>query len=145
MTTTIELLDAAKVAAGCTSDYQLAKRMGLTVQTISTWRRGKSTFDDTNAAKIAAILGREPCEVMALCAAERSKDAGNRARWLRAAALLAAAVLPPAAGASVDNNGALSRLLPVQTTDYAQFNVGESAENTAIPGSAYSTAPTPRR
>jgi len=103
MTTTIDLLDAAKVAAGCTSDYQLAKRMGLTVQTISTWRRGKSTFDDTNAAKIAAILGREPGEVMALCAAERAKEPDNRARWLRVAALLAAAVLPPAAGAAADN------------------------------------------
>lgn len=52
---------------------------------------------------IAEILGREPGEVMAICAAERAKDAGNRARWLRVAALLAASVLPPAAGAASHN------------------------------------------
>ena len=103
MTTTIELLDAAKRTAGCETDYSFAKRFGLTVQTISTWRRGKSTFDDTHAAMIAGILGREPGEVMAICAAERAKDPSNRNRWLRVAALLAASVLPPAAGAASHN------------------------------------------
>lgn len=121
MTTTIELLDAAKQAAGCTSDYQLAKKMGLTVQTISTWRRGKGTFDDSNAAKIAEILHREPGEIMALCQAERAKDTANRGRWLRVAALLAAAVLPPAAGAAFDNNPDSARIMRSQNANYAKY------------------------
>ncbi len=41
---------------------------------------------------------------MALCQAERAKNTSNRARWLRVAALLAASVLPPAHGATFDNN-----------------------------------------
>lgn len=121
MTNTVELLDAAKVAAGCGTDYQFAKRFQINLATVSGWRTGKRTLDDDHAAMIAGILGREPVEVMALCQAERAKDAVNRGRWLRAAALLAAAVLPPAAGASVDNNGALARVLPVQITDYARL------------------------
>jgi hypothetical protein len=52
---------------------------------------------------IAGILHREPGEIMALCAAERAKDEGNRSRWLRVAALLAAVVIPPSASAGSHN------------------------------------------
>lgn len=104
MTTTIELLDQAKIASGCASDYQFQKRFGIKQSTISMWRTGNRSLDDSHAALFAGILGREPVELMAICAAERAKDAGNRARWLRVAALVAAAVLPPQAGAAVDNN-----------------------------------------
>lgn len=37
MTTTIELLDAAKRAAGCGTDYQFAKANSLTLATVSRW------------------------------------------------------------------------------------------------------------
>jgi hypothetical protein len=71
---------------------------------------------------IAGILGREPGEVMALCAAERSKDEGNRSRWLRVAALLAAAVLPPAAGAGqLDNNQSTGGFSPFHSANYAKY------------------------
>lgn len=104
MTTTIELLDAAKRATNCESDYAFGQRFGVSRQVVSSWRQKKATFNDDHAAMVAGILGREPGEVMALCAAERAKDANNRARWLRVAALLSAAVLPPAAGATTHNN-----------------------------------------
>ena len=103
MTTTIELLDAAKRATGCTSDYQFGKRFGIKQATMSGWRTGNRHFDDSHAAMIAEILDREPGEVMAICAAERAKDDKSRSRWLRVAALLAASVLPPAAGAASHN------------------------------------------
>lgn len=121
MKTTIELLDAAKRATECETDYQLAKKFGLTLATVSRWRTGKGTFDDDHAALIAGILGRSEEEVMALCQAERAKDTTNRMRWLRAASLLAAAVLPPAAGASVDNNPASARIMRTDNTNYAKY------------------------
>lgn len=102
--TTTTLLDAAKAASGCTTDYQFAKKFGLLLATVSRWRTGKGTFDDDHAAMIAEILGREPGEVMALCAAERAKTEAGRSRWLRVAALLAATVIPPTAGATMDTS-----------------------------------------
>jgi hypothetical protein len=108
MKTTTELLDAAKLAAGCESDYRFATTFGIKPGTVSTWRTGRSTPDDDHAELIAGILHREPGEIMAICAAERAKDANSRTRWLRVAALLAAAVMPPAAsggtGAGSHNN-----------------------------------------
>jgi hypothetical protein len=103
MTTTIELLDAAKRAAGCESDYQFMKRFSIKQGTMSGWRTGRRSLDDAHAAMIAGILHREPGEIMALCAAERAKDEGNRSRWLRVAALLAAVVIPPSASAGSHN------------------------------------------
>ena len=108
---TIELLDAAKVATGCHSDYQLAKHLGWHIGTVSMYRTGKRNFDDDAAATIAGILGREPGEVMALCAASRAKTEAGRSRWLRVAALLAAAVMPPAAGAQASNNGEFGSII----------------------------------
>jgi hypothetical protein len=108
METTKQLYEQAKAAAGAKSDYAFAKQLGVTRSAVSYYANGKSTFDDTHAAMIAEILHREPGEIMALCAAERAKDANNRSRWLRVAALLAAAVLPPAAGAAAHNNGQFS-------------------------------------
>ncbi len=104
METTRELYQAAKVASGAKSDYSFAQTLGVTRSAVSLYANGKATFNDDHAAQVARILGRDEGEVMALCAAERAKDADNRSRWLRVAALLAAAVLPPAAGATVDNN-----------------------------------------
>lgn len=109
--TTTKLLDAAKAASGCTTDYQFAKKFGLLLATVSRWRTGKGTFDDDHAAMIAEILGKEPGEVMALCAAERAKTDAGRTRWLRVAALLAAAVIPPAAGAQASNNGEIGSII----------------------------------
>lgn len=111
METTRELYQAAKAASGATSDYAFAQVLGVTRSTCSHYANGKSTFDDTHAARIAGILGREPGEVMALCQAERAKDANNRARWLRVAALLAAVVSPPAPGGQLDNNAGQSSFM----------------------------------
>jgi hypothetical protein len=100
MTTTIELIDQAKKIAGCESDYSFAKKFGFPIQTVSNWRHGR-TFDDAAAEVIAEILHREPGELMAISQAQRAKDDKSRARWLRVAALLAAAVLPPAASGGI--------------------------------------------
>jgi hypothetical protein len=115
------LLDQAKRAAGIESDYAFGQRFGVSRQVVSSWRQKKATFSDTHAAMIAGILGREPGEVMALCAAERSKDAANKSRWLRVAALLAAVVIPPAAGAAVDNNAPQNVISRVLNANYRKY------------------------
>lgn len=128
MGNTIKLLDLAKAATGCATDYQLAKHLDWKIGTVSMYRTGKRNFDDDAAAKIAEILGREPGEVMALCAAERAKTEAGRSRWLRVAALLAAAVMPPAAGAAVDNNGVSGSIIGTRNANYrklARFLFGE--------------------
>ncbi len=104
MGNTIKLLDEAKAATSCETDYQLAKYLGWKIGTVSMYRTGKRNFDDDAAARIAEILGREPGEVMALCAAERAKTEAGRSRWLRVAALLAATVIPPTPGATMDTS-----------------------------------------
>lgn len=99
MQTTIQLLDAAKKAAGIESDYAFGKKFGFSVQTISGWRQGHRHFNDDAAEIIAELLGKEPGEVMAICQAERAKTPKSRTRWLRAAALIAAAMGHPGAQA----------------------------------------------
>lgn len=100
METTIGLLDRAKKAAGCESDYAFAKKYGLRTNTMSQYRTGKHQFDDSTAELVAGILGLEPGYVIACCQAQRQKDEAGKARWARIAAILAVAALPPAAGAS---------------------------------------------
>jgi hypothetical protein len=88
---------------------------------MSGWRTGRRSLDDDHAAMIAGILHREPGEVMALCAAERAKEPNNRARWLRVAALLAAAVMPPAAGATSHNSGSDGGGIGIMSTRLRRF------------------------
>lgn len=129
MTTTIELLDAAKKVAGCESDYAFGQRFGVSRQVVSSWRQKKATFNDDHAAMVAGILGREPGEVMALCAAERAKEPANRARWLHVAALLSAIGLPPAHGGQLDNNAypgpSVTSNLPIMRNWLARFLFGD--------------------
>lgn len=99
METTQQLYFRAKKAAGCETDYAFSKKYGISRQVVSRWANGQVSFDDTHADIIAGILGREPGEVMAICQAERAKDEKSRGRWLRVAALVAASMVPPAAGA----------------------------------------------
>lgn len=140
MRTTIELLDAAKAASGCESDYAIGQRLGISRQVISSWRQGKATFNDDHAALIAGILGREPGEVMALCQAERAKSETARSRWLRVAALLAAIVAPPAAGGvspapTLDNNASGMPITSIKQGAAEARQTHRRAQKT------YSTAP----
>lgn len=121
METTKQLYQAAKAASGAKSDYEFAKVLGVTRAAVSKYVNGKSTFDDAHAATIAGILDREPGEVAALCAAERSKDAKTRSMWLRVAAVLAAIGLPPAHGAGFDHNTPNPAKNKAQTDNYAQW------------------------
>ena len=81
MRTTIELLDAAKAKIGITSDYALAKALGVSQPAVTGYRAGRRIFDDDTALAIAEILGVHPLQVIAAANAERAKTPEQRERW----------------------------------------------------------------
>jgi len=71
-----EWIDKVKAARGWDSDYRAAKELGLTRQTVSTYRSRDTTMDEGTALKVAEALGINPAAVLIDQLAERSKDAG---------------------------------------------------------------------
>ena len=78
---TIEYLQAVKTRLNITSDYALAKALGITQSTISGYRAGRSRIDDDVALTIADILNVHPLQVIAAANAERAKTPEQRERW----------------------------------------------------------------
>jgi transcriptional regulator with XRE-family HTH domain len=79
--TSQEYLDAVRVKLGLTSDYGLAKALGVTRQAASRWSNGKNGFDDTTAERVAAILGINPAFVILDIHKERAQNASTRRIW----------------------------------------------------------------
>lgn len=78
---TLDYLQEVKTRLGITSDYALAKALGITQSTISGYRAGRSRIDDDVALTIADILRIHPLQVIAAANAERAKTPEQRARW----------------------------------------------------------------
>lgn len=78
---TLDYLQAVKTALGITSDYALAKALGIKQTTISGYRAGRSRIDDDVALTISEILKLNPLVVIASANAERAKTPEQRARW----------------------------------------------------------------
>lgn len=93
MKTTREFLAAVRVARGLTSDYQLARALGITTAAVSQLQAQKAFLGETTALKVAVILGIDPAHVLATVAAERARDGEVKKAWQRAAAATAALVL----------------------------------------------------
>lgn len=74
---TIELLDAAKKHSHAPSDYALANLLGISRQRLSHWRNERELPDTLGAIKLAAILGRDPIEVIAEIEIERAERANK--------------------------------------------------------------------
>jgi transcriptional regulator with XRE-family HTH domain len=74
MTTTVEYLDALKTKLGAVSDYDLGKKMNVTRATISSYRTGRSNFDDDMCQKVASMLEIPLHEVVLNIYAERSSN-----------------------------------------------------------------------
>ncbi len=89
---TTEFLDAVRARHGLTSDYQLARFLGVKQPTVSRYRTGGGSFDEAMCLKIARALELEPGYVLAAIAAERAKPAEVKAAWSALAKRLAAAV-----------------------------------------------------
>lgn len=93
MQTVTDFLDQVKANSGIQSDYKLAQVMGLTTNTISNYRHGRSRPDDLVLSKLAQ-LGNIPADQVELLAvtlqAERAVTDEARHMWQRIAARLQA-------------------------------------------------------
>ena len=78
---TLQYLDAVKAKRGITSDYELAKVLGVAQPNISSYRSGRRIFDDDMALQVAVELEINPLAVIATANEERSKTPEQKARW----------------------------------------------------------------
>ena len=81
MGTTVNFLDAVKSRRGVISDYQLAKIIGVSQQTVSRYRVGKDYLGDSTAIRVAELLEIDPAIVVAAAHAERAKKPEERRVW----------------------------------------------------------------
>lgn len=75
------LLNQAKTATGCQSDYCLSKQTGISEANLSFYRKGKRTPDAYAATRLALALGRDPLELIAEIEAEAARSSSQRDWW----------------------------------------------------------------
>jgi transcriptional regulator with XRE-family HTH domain len=90
---TRDFLDALARQYGGASDYALAKRLGVSKQSISNYRSGIRYIGDELAIRIAAELELDPAYVLACVNAEREREPTVSRVWQELARRLAAVVL----------------------------------------------------
>lgn len=81
-----DLIERAKAGAHIDSDYRLAKVIGITHASVSTWRMGKSLPNEKVIAQLCALSGDDPDVIAAQIQAARSKSPEAKTMWLRIAA-----------------------------------------------------------
>jgi transcriptional regulator with XRE-family HTH domain len=79
--TSQEYLAAVRAKLNITSDYALAKALGVTKQAAGRWSRGLNGFDDDVARRVAEILDIHPGLVMLDIHRERAQTAETKALW----------------------------------------------------------------
>lgn len=75
-----EFLEDYAVATGCTSDYQVSKKLSLSRQAVSLYRRGKGAPGIDTCWQIADALKVAPGAVIAAAEIERAKCANDEHR-----------------------------------------------------------------
>ncbi len=86
-------LNALARKLGGVSDYRLSKVLGTSTSGISNYRMGRSTLDNTTAAKAAELLGLNPLEVIAAIEMDRAKTDETKQFWTAQAKKFAAVFL----------------------------------------------------
>lgn len=76
-----ELLDAVKNAKGISTDYALAKTLGLPRARICDYYKGTRTPDEFACLKIAEALGKPLDQIIATVKATSEKDEKRREAW----------------------------------------------------------------
>ena len=82
---TIDYCRALKKKLAITSDYQLAKQLGLQRQTVSHYVNGHRAFDQPIALRVAEILEISPEKVIADMELERASSPELQEVWKRIA------------------------------------------------------------
>lgn len=74
---TDQYLDQAKQASGITSDYGLAKVLGVTRQAVSNWRQARTLPDPLICFRLAELLEINAAQVLADIELERAEHSGR--------------------------------------------------------------------
>lgn len=101
-----ELLDKVKEVCGARTDGDLAKRLGVSKQALSSYRNGHRLPDPVQCATIAGLSGLPLAQVLGIVGEARAISRDEKAVWRQlaaSAALLLLVILPglPAAAAHV--------------------------------------------
>lgn len=74
---TNELLDNLKSTFHLTSDYAIAKKLGVSTSSIYTYRAKRSFFDVKMCFDVAELLDLDPLELIACSHLERAERSGD--------------------------------------------------------------------
>jgi len=80
MTKTVQLLDLVMKKHKLTSDYQLAKKLNISRQLVSSYRKG-TTFSDFTCLKVAQLLGADELHIIALVKEGRASKPEEKEAW----------------------------------------------------------------
>lgn len=78
---TFDYLAAVKAKLGISSDYALAKALGVSKTAIRNWNLGHCGFNDETARRVAEILGKHPGIVMLDMHRERAQTPETKELW----------------------------------------------------------------
>lgn len=81
MNKSAELMDALKEKIGITSDYALAKKLGVNQARISAYRHGKEKADFYICVKAGIFLNLDPAKIAAEIELEKEKNEERRGFW----------------------------------------------------------------
>lgn len=118
MLTTLDLLDAAKLAQGIRSEYRLARVLGVSDNGLYNYRHGR-TPDDERALRLAMLAGLNVPYVLTCMAAERSKDADTKSALTKAARDLADLLSGPGGNTPPGSSGPGNLPTPSQGSESA--------------------------
>lgn len=118
MLSTLDLLDAAKLAQGIRSEYRLARVLGVSDNGLYNYRHGR-TPDDERALRLAVLAGLNVPYVLTCMAAERAKDADIKATLTKAAHELAALLSSPGGNTPPGSSGPGNLPTPSQGSESA--------------------------
>lgn len=123
MKTTLELIAELKEKTGIESDYAIAQLLGVTKNTISLYRNGKTYMGDELILKVADILESDPAYIMACIHAEREKNQAVKKIWERFATLTAGLAALVILSVTVPQSGHESALFAAFTGSYPVYYV----------------------
>jgi transcriptional regulator with XRE-family HTH domain len=105
-------IDRIKVVKHWESDYRVAKELGVSRNTISTYRAGRSnTMDEDTSVMVASSLGINPVIVLVDQALERAKNDDARRSWAEVIkSLFRNEKAPQLAGLGIGGNGGIRTL-----------------------------------
>lgn len=79
---TVQYVDAVKKELGISSDYAVAKALGVSKQAVSRYMKGNGYFDDYVAIRVARTLRIDPLKVITDVNIQRADNPEVKAVWL---------------------------------------------------------------